>query len=270
MFEGYAVSSFGADRFVASGPFSLFVFGEHPARLLFTCPHDGPRADDWPLSYMFSQRRTGTTVRDVRVGPIMSAIASACCHIGLQVDTAQVCVPRVFLDPTRVRPGDASLNSGASSEVAYEDLRMGPILDGYIGGIEALLGRSVDARGNTAVCLVDMHGFNRKTHQLSYDIVLGTANRRTVPHGSIDRDFAGAMRARGYDLFLPEAHSIGSGLDPYNGGHFVRWVFQQWCVNVIQMEIASEWRFGTEFTQERQVRLVNDMAEAFVELLGRD
>ena len=220
---------------------------------------------------MFESRAAGPVIRDVRVGPIMVKVAEACRRMGLRVDTAQLHVPRMFIDAARPPPGVTNLDPDKPGELAYTDPRLALIYDRYIRGIELLLARSISTFSREDIALFDLHGFSRGTYQLPYDLVLGTANRRTIlPRGDMDLRFAESMWKKGWKLFLPGEAPIGPMSDPYDAGHFVRWVFQKWCVNVIQMEIASEWRFGEGFTEEKRDRLVADIAGTLVEIFGQD
>ena len=148
------------------------------------------------------------------------------------------------------------------SQTAFDDPRLARVYGIYHEQILYLLRRSISAHGEKAVVLIDMHGFGKQpafAPQGGYDLILGTANRSTIHHGDLDKEFARFMENRGYSVFLPSEQSVTANGDPYSAGHITRLYAAMFGINAIQIEIAAAFRERN--MQDKGIRLSSDMAE---------
>jgi len=125
-----------------------------------------------------------------------------------------------------------------------------PFVDGcgayYLEYHEALARMVASAMQEYDRCLlIDLHGFLRPPGAGEYDIVLGTDEHATAPHGS-DRIFAKVCAEEYHTVFSPDPERGVTAR--YRGGWIVRSVAQRWKhrrVDAIQVELAAHLRLGT-------------------------
>ena len=88
----------------------------------------------------------------------------------------------------------------------------------------------------------DFHGFKKQPPYGEYDVILGTANRRTVK-SEVDLVLAEKLKSFGYKVFCPqEKRMVGNQLDCYDAGFTTRNVFLRTGVDSVQIEIHASIR----------------------------
>jgi N-formylglutamate amidohydrolase len=222
--------------------FVLMMSADPPVPTLISVPHDG--ALQRHLRIPLSERTNGTTGRDTHVWDIVRDIlddASASVVRGL--------LPRTLVDYNR-----------DPTEAFDHDAVSAPYL-AYHRYIDACIGLMKEHLPTEKLLLLDMHGFVGQPSYAppnGYDIIMGTGNRTTIPHGDVDRQFARFLQARGYTVFLPENEPVQPEGDRMNGGYIVRHHAATHRINCIQVEIAP--RFRDRDMTDIGKRLARDIA----------
>lgn len=236
---------------------SMIIRAREIGRVIFSVPHDGLAHTS--LSGFFEPRAIGYKGRDVNVWPIVKDI--------LQMTHASAVfglMPRALVDYNRSWPQPINYYPFTQKEVhtALDDTRLAPVYYYYHEAITALIQKAIEQHGLQKVLLIDMHGFKKQppyAPQNGFDLILGTGNRISIPHGTIDQDFASFMTDRGYKVFLPQAQSIGPQEDFYSADFTTRHHSEKHNINVLQIEIAS--RFRSKEGIDAGKKLSRDIAE---------
>lgn len=236
----------------------LMVFKtKKPCPVIISVPHDGfpYRA----LSGMFEPRKIGYHGRDLNVWPIAKDVL-----IAANVNAIRGLLPRTLVDYNRAWPNAINYYPLTQKEVhtALDDERLALPYHQYHSTIDKLVERSNREIGKDKTLLIDLHGFAKQppyAPEGGFDLVLGTGNRASIPHGNIDREFAEYMTKKGYKVFLPKDSSVGQIEDYYSADFTTRHHSEKHDINAIQIEIAS--RFRQKDSRELGKRLAKDIAD---------
>jgi N-formylglutamate amidohydrolase len=243
--------------------FSVVLSHPKASRVVISVPQDTLMPNDFLGS--FARRKRGIHGRDRHVWPIVHDCVRLALKRSMRIDTVRFLFPRAFIDANREAAGGPNFDDETLGQTAYDAPELSSVYETYHGEIARLIGRSCRRFGSEKILFVDMHGFGVQPERLAprtYDLILGTASRTTISHGSVDRSFAGYMRERGYTVFLPEEQPVCSEGDPYSAGHTTRFYSRRFGVNAIQIEIAR--RFRVREGEADGKRLAADMAEFFI------
>ena len=223
---------------------SVVFEARKPSPVTISCPHDGLLLPEF--SGLFEARKTGWWGRDLRVWRRIKDIL-----LLTDVNSVRGLMPRALIDYNRAWPKGINYYPRTQKEVhtALDDAKLLNAYEYYHSSIDRILKESTTRFGREHVLLLDVHGFEK---QPSYapasglDLILGTGNRASVPHGNIDEKLAHYMTERGYNVFLPEDMSIGPEEDWYSADFTTRHHSEKRGINVIQIEIASRFRIRGE------------------------
>ena len=256
---------------VSNRDFTVVLSHQKPSRVIISVPHDCLIATDF--ANMLQSRRNGETVRDLYVWPIVNDIVWHCLRSEMKIDATRFLLSRAYVDVNREREGEQNLCSDTLGQTAFDDPNIAIVYEQYHGELERLIGRSVYEHGAESILLLDMHGFSKQpsfvcdwggTDRYSpFDLILGTANRTTINHGEVDRQFASFMAKKEYAVFLPEEKPMLPGGDPYSAGHITRLYVRKYGINAMQIEISSTFR-RTDIrkdAKEMGQKLAQDIAE---------
>ncbi len=224
-----------------------------PSRVLFTVPHDGARPTKF--ASLISPRKNGITRRDRGTWSITRGV--------LRFFSADVVVgheSRKYIDYNR------------ACQEAFESSLMAHTYARYHG----MISRWADQRRKIypieELLVIDMHSFPKDRPERmcdGYDLVLGTAHRKTILYGQPDRAFGEFMRARGYSVFIPDVKPARTDEpDNFSGGYTVRTVAKDWHINTLQIEI-SEPKFCTPNSALAGTKLSEDIGMCLSEYCGR-
>lgn len=249
---------------ISNRNFTITLSCEQASRVILSVPHDCFSVDDFPG--LFGSRRNGATVADLFVWRIAIRILDRCLHAGINIDAVRSLMPRMYVDMNRSLTKESNLDPKAVDERAIGDVLLNPVFKEYHGSLGYLIRRSIQKFGVDHVLLLDLHGFGRQPDiapSEGYDLILGTANRRTVRHGSPDIDFSGYMFELGYRIFLPRHQAVVPSGDPFDSGHITRLYAKKYGINAIQIEISSTFRRLDirKDARERGQKLAQDIAE---------
>jgi len=243
--------------------FSTVLSHATPARVIVAVPHDGlPKST---FSGWFQERTQGTTLHDLNVWSIAKRIVQHGMDLGVNIDAIRFLMSRLYVDANRALRVNENLDPDTMRYTALVDENLVQVYEHYHQESGRLVERAIAAHGVQNVLFIDLHGFARHPEigpPEGYDLILGTANRATIPYGEVDRAFAACMEQRGYRVFLPGEQSVGPQGDPYNAGHTTRRYAKQYGANALQIEIARKFR-GKD--KEKGVKLAQDMAEFFAQ-----
>lgn len=228
---------------VTNENFCLTVRHEFPAHIILSIPHDGLISPD--LAGLLEPRTQGVRGRDRHVWPIAKDILLKCVSRGMSVSAVRLLMPRAYVDANRPLPKHEVYDPDVQGQTALEDHRLVSIYNHYHAQLANLVQASIATSGPRDVLLLDLHGFGKQPAMAppsGYDLILGTGNRATIPHGDIDQLFAWRMQDCGYKVFLPGEKSVHPKGDPYSAGHITRYYSQKYGINAIQIEIAPWFR----------------------------
>ncbi|MBP5993693.1 MAG: N-formylglutamate amidohydrolase [Candidatus Moranbacteria bacterium] len=258
---------------ISNRDFSMVLSHQYPAKVIISVPHDGSIRDDF--SGIF-RRSSGVTVRDMHVWLIVNDIIQRCLRFGTRVDATRFLMARTYVDVNRERLGEPNLCPDTLGQAAFDDPDLETVYGHYHSELVRLLDASVREYGAENVLFLDMHGFSKQPLSVhgqvaqnridenpiyaSYDLILGTANRTTINHGEIDRQFEDFMTRKSYAVFLPKEKPISPEGDPYSAGHITRLYAKKYRINAIQVEIDARFR-RSEQAREAGEKLAWDMAE---------
>lgn len=248
---------------ISTEKFSLVLSHQEPARVILAVPHDGFIAND--LSGLFLARTHGIKGRDAHVWPIANDTVQNCLAGGTRVDAVRLLMPRAYVDGNRELPAESNLDPDTLGQTALDDARLRPVYKHYHGELCRLVERSIVAYGASRVLFIDLHGFGKQPSFAppgGYGLILGTANRSTIHHGVVDREFARFMADRNHEVFLPGERPVRPQSDPYSAGHTTRWYAKRYGINAMQIETCPGYR-RRENKVEGQ-KLAADMAEFFI------
>jgi N-formylglutamate amidohydrolase len=232
-----------------------------------TVPHDGLIGNDF--SGVFKERTKGWKGRDLHVWPIVNDILVQTGRDGFSLAAVRLLMARAYVDGNRRMSGGKDEPRTAVEDVAFEDPRLRSIYEKYHRLIATYLERSIALHGEYRTLLLDFHGFGRQpcfAPTPGFDVILGTANRTTVPYREVDRELAWHLERKGYSVFLPEEKSTVPGGNPYSAGYTTRYYSARYKVNAVQIEMAP-W-FRTQEDTVRRKELAKDMSEFLVTYLA--
>jgi N-formylglutamate amidohydrolase len=249
---------------ISTENFSLVLSHQKPARVILAVPHDGFIAND--LTGLFISRKRGIKGRDAHVWPIVNDIVQRCLANGVRVDAVRLLVPRAYIDGNREAPTGTNLDPDTLGQTAFDDPQLAATYWHYHGKLGRLVERSITAYGAEQVLFIDLHGFGKQPSFApagGYGLIFGTANRSTIHHGVVDREFAEFMEVRNHAVFLPGEVPIRPEGDPYSAGHTTRWYANRYGINAIQIETCPAYRRREGELQGK--KLAADLAEFFIQ-----
>lgn len=256
---------------VSNRDFTVVLSHTQPSRIIISVPHDCLRVNDF--LHMFQPRKNGAIVRDLYVWTIVNDIVWQCLRSEMKIDATRFLLSRSYVDVNREAQGELNLCPDTLGQTAFDDPNLASVYWQYHGELEKLINQSIHEHGAENILLLDMHGFSKQPQfacdhggvdQYSpFDLILGTASRKTINHGEADRLFASFMARKEYTVFLPEEKPILAGGDPYSAGHITRLYAKKYGINAIQIEIASTFRRVdmSRDAKERGQKLARDIAE---------
>ena len=242
--------------------FSVTYVHAAPSKVVISVPHDGLITEDF--SNLFKPRRLGWKGRDKYVWPIVNDILVRSIESKYPIDALRFLMSRAYIDANREVKGDKNVDPDTLGQIAFDDPKLARVYGHYHEQIIYLLRRSISTHGEKEVLFIDMHGFGKQPKfapEGGYDLILGTANRTTVPFGEMDKKFTVFMEAKGYKVFLPTETPISPNGDPYSAGHITRLYAKKFGVNALQIEIDS--KFRQLENKDKGQKLAADMAEFF-------
>ena len=251
---------YGNNLIIDNDNFTVTLENNTPSNVVISVPHDGLPKEDF--SGLFTPRKRGWKGRDKYVWPIVNDIFTQTLSVGAPIDAVRFLMSRAFIDANREVRGEENMDPDLLGQTAFDDPGLARVYWYYHEQIDYLLSRSVCAHGKEKILFIDMHGFGKQpvfAPEGGYDLILGTANRTTIAHREVDREFAQFMIVRGYRVFLPTETPVSATGDPYSAGHITRLYGKKHAVNAMQIEISSDFR-QREATS-RGKKLSADMAD---------
>lgn len=244
---------------ISNQDFSIVLSHPTPSRVIISVPHDGLIANDF--NGLFIERVVGVKGRDAHVWPIANDIVQRSLLQGLRIDAVRFLMARMYVDANREMVMEPNLDPDTRGQTAFDDALLCSIYENYRHQLCRLVECSIEVYGSDGVLFLDLHGFCKQPAIApleGYDLILGTANRKTIHHGEVDRHFAEWMRTSGHNVFLPEEHPVVPQGDPFSAGHITRWYAEKYGINAMQIEIFSSFR-GRE-DKEKGERLAYEVA----------
>lgn len=242
--------------------FSVTYAHAVPSKVVISVPHDGLIKEDF--ARLFIPRTYGWKGRDKYVWPIVNDILVHATQLKRPVDAVRFLMSRAFIDANREIKGDDNVDPDTAGQIAFDDPKLARVYGHYHEQITYLLRRSISTHGEEQMLFIDMHGFGKQptfAPRGGYDLILGTANRTTVPFGEVDKEFAAFMEAKGYTVFLPTETPVSPNGDPYSAGHITRLYAKKFGINALQIEIDA--KFRQLENKDLGQKLAADMAEFF-------
>lgn len=212
----------------------------NPSPVIISIPHDGMSAHEF--HGIVQPRKVGHKGKDARVWPVVKDITRF-----VMVNTVRGLMPRQFVDYNRAWPEGINYYPKTQKDVhtALDDSRLIDAYYYYHQTIDEMVDKAKKNFSRDKILLIDMHGFSRQPQyapQGGFDLILGTGNRVTIPHGDVDVRLADFMSAKNYEVFLPKHSCIGPEEDSYSADYTTRHHSEKHNINVIQVEIASRFR----------------------------
>ena len=248
------------DKHLISTENSTLLFkAKNNSPVLISVPHDGFPHNEF--SGLFEPRKIGYFGRDLRVWSVAKDILAL-----VSINAIRGLMPRAFVDYNRAWPVGINYYPLTQKEVhtALVDERLVPTYEYYHASIDRILTSSIETFRKEHVLMIDLHGFSKQppyAPEGGFDLIFGTGNRISIPHGDIDRRFATFMTNLGYKVFLPQDTTVGAIEDYYSADFTTRHHSEKHNVNVIQIEIAS--RFRMQGAQDIGKKLSADFAMFF-------
>jgi len=243
--------------------FSTVLSHATPARVIVAVPHDGlPKST---FSGWFQERSRGTILHDINVWPIAKTIVQNGLELGVSIDAVRFLMARAYVDANRALQSSDNLDPDTVGYTALTDKNLVQVYEHYHEESGRLISRAIAAHGVQNVLFVDLHGFARHPEfgpPEGYDLILGTANRTTIPYKNVDQAFAAFLEQCGYTVFLPSEKPRPEG-DPYSAGQTTRRYAKQYGVNAMQVEIARKFRGRDD--RAKGEKLARDIAKFFAE-----
>lgn len=211
---------------------------------------------------MFQTRASGVKGRDTHVWPVAKDIVQRSQELGVTVDAVRLLMARAYVDANREMDSEPNLTPDTIGQTALEDPLLISVYQTYHSELRRLVERSIQSFGDERILFIDLHGFGRQPKiapPRGYDLILGTANRKTIRHGEVDRAFAKFMEELDYCVFLPGEHPVSQHGDPYSAGYTTCWYAEHYGINVIQLEVSSSFR--KKENQSQGEKLTVDIAE---------
>jgi N-formylglutamate amidohydrolase len=153
-------------------------------------------------------------------------------------------------------------NSQTEIHTALDDVAFLSAYHYYHSMLDYFLSRAAQNFGIERVLLIDIHGFKNQPPYApagGYDMILGTANKKNIPHGDVDDRLARCMTSLGYSVFLPEVAAVDAKEDCFVANYITQHHSTRHRINAIQIEIAS--RFRLPENREIRKKLSGDIAE---------
>lgn len=225
--------------------------------ITISVPHDGLNYKDL-LGFVFCKKE-GFKGCDRKTWELVKGIA-----YGVSLNVVRGLLPRHFVDYNRYSSSQVfkvySNDLFEETEPAYEDEKLKEFYDFYHNSmIEAVL-ISKKNYGKKAK-FFDFHGFKKQPNYGEYDVILGTANRRTLKSNA-DYILAEALCCRGYKVFCPsEIKKMEGQEDFYDAGFTTRNVFLKTGVDSIQVETHCSIRMD----EKKAIKFSADFAEIIAE-----
>ena len=225
--------------------------------VIISVPHDGLGYSDF--SGLFQRRKIGYFGKDRSVWPIAKGIA-----IGWPVNLVRGLMPRTLVDYARAWPVGINYYPLKQKEVhtALDDERLLPTYRRYHSELCRLIESNIATFGKEHCLLIDLHGFSKQPPYApvgGFDLILGTGNRVSIPHGKTDIDFGNFMSGLGYKVFVPQSLTVGEEEDYYSADFTTRHYSDKYKINAIQIETSS--RFRVEAVSGVAEKLSADIAE---------
>jgi N-formylglutamate amidohydrolase len=216
-------------------------------------PHDGMKHQD--LLGFVCYKKKGFKGYDNKTWQLVKGIA-----YGVSVNIVRGLMPRHFLDYNRYASSEDFKNYSRDlfedTELAYEVSSLKEFYDFYHDSLIRSVLTSKQNHGTKAK-FFDFHGFKKQPSYGEYDVILGTANRRTLKS---DADFvlAEALSRCGYKVFCPaEKRMIDDQEDGYDAGFTTRNIFLKTGVDSIQVETHCSIRMD----EQKAFKFSADFAE---------
>lgn len=236
LFEEKLMIRSSSGLILENSSFIVSLYHREPSRVILSVPHDCLPAEYSP-GY-FEYRKTGSNLADLNVWILASdMIIHALEQGGHTIDAIRFLLPRAYVD----------VNRRKFEGKAFADCKLENVYGLYFSRLSRLIDRSVKRFGAENILFLDLHGFSNQPKiapENGFDLVLGTANRRTIRSGDeVDISLGSFLEQCGYTVFLPREESVVSGeSDSFSGGYIIRRIFLDHEVNAIQVEIFSKFR----------------------------
>ncbi len=212
------------------------VNGLHPSKVVFSIPHDGPLLVS-DFVGMFAERTCGCFGRDAHVAPIVFDMVHS--H-GVNAPIVRNMMPRALIDMNR------QIEPDEKGESAFFDPALEGLFKSYHCALSGFIRNAISVFGEKDVLYVDVHGFSVQPQYAppeGYDLILGTANKRSVLYEDVDTLLYDFLTNRGYRVFLPQAQTmVPESSDPFNGSHSTELYSRKYKINAISLEIAKKYR----------------------------
>ncbi|HUC94518.1 MAG TPA: N-formylglutamate amidohydrolase [Candidatus Saccharimonadales bacterium] len=247
--QEYETSTELGSHYLIQEMFTMVLKSKEPNKVVITVPHDGTDGRSL-FGEELKPREKGFKESDAGVWSIASnAVLAPGFKTSGVISTVRGLMPREFIDYNRGWPEGVNyypLKQG-ETETALEDARLAPIYFRYHDWVKSLVALSVQNYGGENSLLIDLHGFGRQPEFApkpdGYDIILGTGNRQSVPHGEIDRELGQYLKDLGYTVFVSrEIAKGGKEEELYAAGFTTRLYSEMFGINAIQIEIAPKFR----------------------------
>ena len=236
-----------------------FVWTQDPKEvspMVISVCHNGMHKNDF--TGLFNTRKNGSKLDDLYVWPLVKGISwKFPAHI------VRGLIPRYFVDYNRhttkyfFNPDTDLLKD---TEFACEDDRLAPFHEYFHQSVCDRVNESKSVWGRQAL-FIDFHGYRNQPPYGEYDVILGTANTKTVLENE-DHRLSEFLRQKGYKVFLPMKETVSDGTpDTFDAGFTTRNVFSKTGVTSIQIEVHASIRTDSQkaikFSREFR-ELLND------------
>ncbi len=241
--------------------YTSVLSGKKPARIVCAVPHDGCSPEQFPNNY--AKRTLGPTRNDEHAWTLAAFVREYAKELGSNIDLIRYLVPRAYVDANRGLTIEQNLGPRTKSQVALADSRLKDSYIEYHDIVRSHVQRSIEEYGSERVLFIDFHNFDGSTRIVppqGYDVILGTAHRRTILHEPVDVRLALTLRRFRYRVFLPQVEEMPGG-DPFQGGHTTRLIARDLRVNCIQVEVYRSW--CTE--EKKRAELAPKLARALIQ-----
>lgn len=124
-----------------------------------------------------------------------------------------------------------------------------------------------ELKGGSAL-LLDLQGFSKQPEGEEYDLIIGTAHRKSVRGTSIDIHFAEFMSKKGYNLYVPTEQAMeGELYTAEDQNSLVQIVTNKQISNVfsLQIEIARHFGLNTPESIAKGKQLAMDLSAYLID-----
>lgn len=228
----------------------MFIPNATPVVIL-AVSHDGtliPHYARHPL-----RRRRGFWLRDRNASEVAWAISH---ESTIPIGVVRGKAPRWMVDLNR--PPDE----------AFDHPLLRGIYTSYHQTTQHIIEKSIKVYGREECLFLDIHGFKNQppyAPEWGFDIILGTANRRTILYDDIDRKLGNFLAESGYSVYIPEAHSYyPNTTDPLRGDKFtVLHYSMRNRINSIQLEISQKIRGNPQAIKRLALAINNFLSDYY-------